>query len=193
MDIFGYLKNTHKNPKFGKVRQDQPGNSQPSSQIGTCLTLPNLGFLWVFFKYPKISKNGNPLFFPVIVCSYSDFTQRGYQFLFLDYLISLLFVFFLLFYVLINFYKSYYIIILFYFFHENYFNFFMFRDVPECSGMFHVPAFIDARWRLHLMGSCLMTIVFQSRLTLSPQSLRALSEFFWYLAGHLATNEIATS
>ena len=31
--------------------------------IGTCLTLPNLGFLWVFFKYPKISKNGNPLFF----------------------------------------------------------------------------------------------------------------------------------
>ena len=34
-------------------------------QIGTCLTLPNLGFLWVFFKYSKISKNGNPLFFPV--------------------------------------------------------------------------------------------------------------------------------
>ena len=26
----------------------------------------NLGFLWVFFKYPKISKNGNPLFFPVL-------------------------------------------------------------------------------------------------------------------------------
>ena len=24
-----------------------------------------LGYLWVFFKYPKISKNGNPLFFPV--------------------------------------------------------------------------------------------------------------------------------
>ena len=33
--------------------------------VGTCLTLPNLGFLWVFFKYPKICKNGNPLFFPV--------------------------------------------------------------------------------------------------------------------------------
>ena len=43
----------------------QPGNSQPSSLIGTCLTLPNLGFLWVFFKYPKISKNRNTLFFPV--------------------------------------------------------------------------------------------------------------------------------
>ena len=26
--------------------------------------VPN--FYWVFFKYPKISKNGNPLFFPVI-------------------------------------------------------------------------------------------------------------------------------
>ena len=43
----------------------QPENSQPSSLIGTCLTLPNLGFLWVFFKYPKISKSGNLLFFPV--------------------------------------------------------------------------------------------------------------------------------
>ena len=27
--------------------------------------VPNLGFLWVFFKYPKISKIENPLFFPV--------------------------------------------------------------------------------------------------------------------------------
>ena len=35
------------------------------NQIGICLTLPNLGFLWVFFKYPKISKIGNLLFFPV--------------------------------------------------------------------------------------------------------------------------------
>ena len=40
---------------------------QLESLVGTCLTLPNLGFLWVFFKYPKISKNGNPLFFPVAV------------------------------------------------------------------------------------------------------------------------------
>ena len=48
-----------------KWDKSQPGNSQPSSLIGTCLTLPNLGFLWVFFKYPKISKNGNLLFFPV--------------------------------------------------------------------------------------------------------------------------------
>ena len=33
--------------------------------VGTCLTLPNLGFLWVFFKYSKISRNGNLLFLPV--------------------------------------------------------------------------------------------------------------------------------
>ena len=49
---------------MAKWDKSQPGNSQPSSLIGTRLTLPNLGFLWVFFKYPKISKNGNLLFFP---------------------------------------------------------------------------------------------------------------------------------
>ena len=64
LDILGYLKNTHKNPKFGRVRQVQSGNLVGNSLVGTCLTLPNLGFLWVFFKYPKISRNGNPLFFP---------------------------------------------------------------------------------------------------------------------------------
>ena len=39
------------------------------------------------------------------------------------------------------------LLLLFIFFHENYFYFScsgMFRDVPECSGMFHVPGFIDA-------------------------------------------------
>ena len=41
------------------------GNLVGKSLVGTCLTLPNLGFLWVFFKYPKISKNGDLLFFPV--------------------------------------------------------------------------------------------------------------------------------
>ena len=62
---------------------------------------------------------------------------------------------FLLFYVFINFYKNHFIIIiiLFIYFHENYFYFLMFRNVPEfsgmfrnvpaCSGMFHVPGFID--------------------------------------------------
>ena len=66
LDIFGYLKNTHKNPKFGKVRQVPTREFQTKFPDWTCLTLPNLGFLWVFFKYPKISKTGNPLFFPVI-------------------------------------------------------------------------------------------------------------------------------
>ena len=59
------LKNTRKNPKFGRVRQIPVWELVGNSLIGICLTLPNLGFLWVFFKYPKISKIGNPLFFPV--------------------------------------------------------------------------------------------------------------------------------
>ena len=64
--IFGYFRVPIKIPNSAKWDKSQPGNSQPSSLIGTCLTLPNLGFLWVFFKYPKISKNGNLLFFPVL-------------------------------------------------------------------------------------------------------------------------------
>ena len=40
------------------------------------------------------------------------------------------FCFSLLFYFIINVYKNYFIN---FFFHENYFNFFMFRHVPECS------------------------------------------------------------
>ena len=43
----------------------QPGKLVGNSLVGTCLTLPNLGLLRVFFKYPKISNNGNLLFFPV--------------------------------------------------------------------------------------------------------------------------------
>ena len=58
LDILGYLKNTHKIPNLAKWDKSQPSNSQPSSLVGTCLTLPNSGFSWVFFKYPKISKNG---------------------------------------------------------------------------------------------------------------------------------------
>ena len=67
LDILGNLKNTHKNPKFGRVRQVPIWELSWEFLVGTCLTLPNLGFLWVFFKYPKISKNGNPLFFLVNV------------------------------------------------------------------------------------------------------------------------------
>ena len=50
--------------------KSQPGNLVGNSLVGTCLILPNLGFLWVFFKYPKISNNGNLLFFPVNAIKY---------------------------------------------------------------------------------------------------------------------------
>ena len=65
LDILGYLKNTHKNPKFGKVRQ-VPTREFPTKFPGWDLSHSSKsGILWVFFKYPKISKNGNQLFFPV--------------------------------------------------------------------------------------------------------------------------------
>ena len=57
-DILGYLKNTHKNPNFGKVREI-PTREFPTKFPVPKFTLPNLGFLWVFFKintlkYPKM-------------------------------------------------------------------------------------------------------------------------------------------
>ena len=58
---------TGKNPKFGKVRQVPTREFPTKFPDWTCLTLPNLGFLWVFFKYPKISKNGDLLFFSCVV------------------------------------------------------------------------------------------------------------------------------
>ena len=39
----------------------------------------------------------------------------------------------MLFYVLSNFHKKHFNITIFFFFHENYFYFLVFRDVPECS------------------------------------------------------------
>ena len=56
LDILGYLRIPIKIPKLAKWDKSQPGNSQPSSLVGTSLTLPNLGFLWVFYtlKYPKM-------------------------------------------------------------------------------------------------------------------------------------------
>ena len=63
-------------------------------------------------------------------------TQRGYQFLFLDYFIIFRF-FFCYFTFLLIFTKIILLLLFYYFFiHENYLDFFMFRDVPECSGMF---------------------------------------------------------
>ena len=57
LDIFGYLKNTHKNPKFAKGRQ-VPTREFPT-KFPDCDLSHSSRFLWVFFKYPKISKNGN--------------------------------------------------------------------------------------------------------------------------------------
>ena len=56
----------------------QPGKLVGNSLVGTCVTLPNLGFLWVFFKYPKISNNWNLLCFPV-VHSEVLFSQRFFR------------------------------------------------------------------------------------------------------------------
>ena len=67
LDILGYLKNTQRNPKFGRVRQvliwelgwEFPGwDLSHFTKFGI--------FMGIFFKYPKtVSKGGNPLFFPV--------------------------------------------------------------------------------------------------------------------------------
>ena len=58
LDILGYLKNTHKNTKFGRVRQVPiiSGNLVANSLVGTCLTLPNLGFLRVFSVFTHVRK-----------------------------------------------------------------------------------------------------------------------------------------
>ena len=58
LDILGYLKNTHKNPNLEEWDKSQSGNLVGNSLVGTCLTLPNLGFLCVFLIYPKISNKG---------------------------------------------------------------------------------------------------------------------------------------
>ena len=55
LDILGYLKNTQS--------KSQSGNFVGNSLVGTCLTLPNLGFLWVLCKYPKYPKMGIRYFF----------------------------------------------------------------------------------------------------------------------------------
>ena len=66
MDILGCLKNTNKNPKLGKVRQ-VPTREFPTKFPDWDLSHSSkFGFFWLFFKYPKIGKNGNLLFFPVI-------------------------------------------------------------------------------------------------------------------------------
>ena len=59
LDIFGYLKNTHKNPKFGRVRQ------VPIWELGWEFRGWDLSHFAKFGIFMGISKTGNPLFFPV--------------------------------------------------------------------------------------------------------------------------------
>ena len=58
--ILGYLKNTHKNPKFGKVRQF------PIRELGWEFPGWDSSHFAKFGIFPKISKNGNLLFFSCV-------------------------------------------------------------------------------------------------------------------------------
>ena len=61
---FWYFRIPTKIPNLEEWDKSQSGILVGNSQlVDTYLTLPNVGFLWVLFKYPKISKNGNLLFF----------------------------------------------------------------------------------------------------------------------------------
>ena len=59
LDIFGYLKNTYKNPKFSKVRQ------VPTREFPTKFPDWYLSHSSKFGIFVLIPKNGNTLFFPV--------------------------------------------------------------------------------------------------------------------------------
>ena len=68
MDILGYFKNTDKNRKFGKVRQ-VPTREFPTKFPDWDLSHSSkFGIFVSILQIPgKISKNGNPLFFPVVL------------------------------------------------------------------------------------------------------------------------------
>ena len=59
-------------------------------------------------------------------------------------------------------------------FFQNFKNFLMFRDVPECSGMFHVPCFIDALTGDRFSWIWLKSVVFTSPRRSTPTSGLAL-------------------
>ena len=72
MAILGYLKNTHKNPKFGRVRQ------VPTRELGWEFPGWDLSHFAKFgiFKYPKMSKNGNLLLFSCVLLLGSSSVSR---------------------------------------------------------------------------------------------------------------------
>ena len=69
LGILGYLKNTHKSPKFGRVRQvpiwelgwEFPG--WDLSHFAKFGIFRGILQAWVFFKYPKISKKWESIIF----------------------------------------------------------------------------------------------------------------------------------
>ena len=74
LDILGYLKNTHKYPKFGKVRQ------VPTREFPTTFPdwdLSHSSKFGMFVKYPKISKNGDLFFFPVNISPNTNKSERN--------------------------------------------------------------------------------------------------------------------
>ena len=77
LDILGYLKNTHKNPQFGRVRPIYESETSPNKR--TWLGIPWLGLvslcqIWDFYGYSlntlKYPKMGIRYFF---LCSVSHF------------------------------------------------------------------------------------------------------------------------
>ena len=52
-------------PNLAEREKSQSGNFLGIPWLGIVSLFQIWDFYWVFFKYPKISKNGNPLFFPV--------------------------------------------------------------------------------------------------------------------------------
>ena len=71
--------NTHKNPKFGRVRQVQIrklGWEFPGWDLSH---FAKMGIFMGIQKYPKISKNGNPLFFPVYLVSDKDYFVKYFM------------------------------------------------------------------------------------------------------------------
>ena len=60
------------------------------------------------------------------------------------------------------------------------FMFFMFRDVPGCSGMFHVPGFIDALyWEDPKPFKDRPAFIVESRLTKGRSSHHTMDSAFW--------------
>ena len=102
-----------------------------------------------------------------------SYSEMSFFFLIVSSFFAFFFVFFLLFYVILLlfiFTKTMSLLSLINFFFMKITFIFscsgMFRDVPECSGMFHVPGFIDAlkKWRRLTLRSPIDSLIFSLQL-----------------------------